>query len=143
MPRANVSRTIQSYLQLLTEQMHHYATLRLFDGLELAAAGRLCLDAQVPALISLESDVCACSLIGLATYRKEGSYHQELLCLEAHYDPNEVIGLGPARWNQLADLLAYQLVAQLVQWKKDKEMVAFSPIAATTGLKPDRQRFYL
>lgn len=143
MARPNVSRTLQSYLQLLTEQAYHYATLRLFDGLELAARGRLCLDAQVPALISLESDACVCSLVVLISYRKEGTYHQELLQFESHYDPNEVLGLGPARWNQLADTLAYQLIGQLVQWKKDKEVVAFSYIAATTGLKPNRQRFYL
>jgi hypothetical protein len=141
--RPNVSRTLQSYLQLLTEQAHHYATLRLFGGLEMGARGRLCLDAQVPALISLESDECACSLVGLVSYRKDNVYRQELLCIEGHYDPNEVLGLGPARWNQLADSLAYQLVGQLVQWKKDREMVTFSYIAATTGLKPDRQRFYL
>ncbi|MBE7473135.1 MAG: hypothetical protein DPW09_36160 [Anaerolineae bacterium] len=143
MPRPNVSRTLQSYLQLLTEQTYHYATLRLFGGLELAARGRLCLDAQVPALISLECNECACSLVVLASYRKDGAYHQELLQFEGHYDPNEVLGLGPARWGQLADTLAYQLISQLVQWKKDKEVATFSYLAATTGLKPDRQRFYL
>jgi hypothetical protein len=115
----------------------------LFDGLELVTRGRLCLDAQVPALASPESDECACSLVALASYRKDGTYHQELLQFESHYDPNEVLGLGPARWGQLADTLAYQLVSQLVQWKKDKEMATFSYLAATTGLKPDRQRFYL
>jgi hypothetical protein len=141
--RPNVSRTLQNYLQLLTEQAHHYATLRLFDGLEMAARGRLCLDAQVPVLLSLESDECLCSLVVLASYRKDDTYHQELLQFECHYDPNEVLGLGPARWGQLADTLAYQLISQLVQWKKDKEVATFSYLAATTGLKPDRQRFYL
>ncbi|GIK43773.1 MAG: hypothetical protein BroJett011_76060 [Chloroflexota bacterium] len=142
MPRQNVSRTMQSYLQMLSEQMHHYATLRLFDGIEVAGAGKLCLDAQVPALLSDEAE-CVCALVVYVSFCKEGVYGRELLHFESHYDPNEVLALGPARWGQMADLLAYQLVSQLVQWKKEHEMVAFSYLAPTTGLKPDRQRFYL
>jgi hypothetical protein len=133
---------MQSYLQTLSEQMRHYATLRLFDGIEMAGADKLCLDAQVPALLSNESE-CACALVVFASFCKEGTYGQELLHFESHYDPNEVLARGPAHWGQMADLLAYQLVSQLVQWKKEHEMVAFSYLAATTGLKPDRQRFYL
>lgn len=143
MARQNASRTIQSYLQLLTEQLLHYATLRLFDGLELAARGRMCLDAQVPVLNSPEASEYACSLIALVSYRRNDSYRQEVLQIDSHYDPGEVMALGPARWNQLADTMAYQLVSQMVQWKKDKEVAVFSYLAPTTGLKPDRQRFYL
>ncbi|MCL4301113.1 MAG: hypothetical protein KJ077_35600 [Anaerolineae bacterium] len=142
MARQNVSRTIQSYLQMLSEQMRHYATLRLFDGIEVAGAGKLCLDAQVPALLSDETE-CVCALVVYASFCKGDVYGRELLHFESHYDPNEVLALGPARWGQMADLLAYQLVSQLVQWKKEHEMVAFSYLAATTGLLPDRQRFYL
>jgi hypothetical protein len=134
---------MQNYLQTLSEQMRHYATLRLFDGLEVAASGRLCLDAQVPALSSPDETECKCTLVVLASFCKGGVYGQELLRFESHYDPNEVLGLGPARWGQMADTLAYQLIAQLVQWKQDKQAVAFSYLAATTGLLPDRQRFYL
>ncbi|MBE7553719.1 MAG: hypothetical protein HS126_21835 [Anaerolineales bacterium] len=142
MPRQNVSRTMQSYLQMLSEQLRHYATLRLFDGIEVAGAGKLCLDAQVPALLSDEAE-CVCALVVYVSFCKEGVYGRELLYFESHYDPNEVLALGPARWGQMADLLAYQLVSQLVQWKNDHKMVAFSYLAPTTGLKPDRQRFYL
>jgi len=134
---------MQNYLQTLSEQMHHYAVLRLFNGLETAASGRLCLDAQVPALASPDGVECKCGLVVLASYRKGDTYSQELLRFESHYDPNEVLGLGPARWGQMADTLAYQLVAQLVLWRQDKQAVSFSYLAATTGLLPDRQRFYL
>jgi hypothetical protein len=54
-----------------------------------------------------------------------------------------VLGLGPARWGTQADTLAYQLVSQLVQWKSDKDVTLFNGLPATTGLKPNRQRFYL
>lgn len=138
-----VSRTIQSYLQTLAEQMRHYATLRLFDGLEANVNGRLCLDAQVPVLDSEMAEEYGCSLTALASYRQGSVYRQVLLCFENHYDPGEVLSLGPVRWGQLADTLAYQLVGQLVLWRQDKDRVTFSYIAATTGLKPDRQRFYL
>ena len=70
-------------------------------------------------------------------------YRQELLHFESHYDPGAVMALGPARWEQTADTLAYQLISQLALWTKDKQAVTFSYLAATTGLKPDRQRFYL
>lgn len=144
MTRPNVSRTMQSYLQLLTEQLCHYATLRLFGGFEQVAHGRLCLDAQVPVLASPDGQqLCECSLVAWVSYRKDGVYHRELLRFESHYDPGEVLGLGPARWETLADTLAYQLISQLVQWKRDKEVVLFNGLPATTGLKPNRQRFYL
>jgi hypothetical protein len=140
--RVNVSRTIQSYLQVLTAQSSHYATLRLFDGLELVVRGRLCLDAQVPVLIAPDSS-CECGLTLLASYRKGDVYRQEILYFESHYDPGEVMSLGPSRWPQLADMLAYQLVGEVVQWKKDKDAILFGYLAITTGLKPNRQRFYL
>jgi hypothetical protein len=141
--RRNISRTIQSYLQALAEQMRHYAVLRLFGGLESSLNGKLCLDAQVPVL---ESDQpYEYSLTVLVSYRKGDVYQQELLRFESNYDPGAIIALGPARWGQMADTLAYQFIAQLVMWTRseDKQAVTFSPLAATTGLRPDRQRFYL
>jgi hypothetical protein len=141
--KRNISRTINNYLLTLAEQMHHYATLRLFNGLETGANGRLCLDAQVPVLQPDGEQMYECSLTVLVSYRKEDVYRQELLYFESRYDPGEVLGLGPVRWGQMADTLAYQLISQLVLWKRDKQAVAFSYLAATTGLKPDRQRYYL
>jgi hypothetical protein len=138
-----ISRPIQSYLQSLSEQMRHYATLRLFDGLESRLEGRLCLDAQIPVLMTDNDQEYECCLVALASYRQDEVYRQELLRFECHYDPMVVVGLGPARWGQLADTLAYQLVGQLVLWAQDKDKVAYSYLAATTGLKPSHQRFYL
>lgn len=138
-----ISGIITHYLMTLAELTRHYAVLRLFDGLETRVNGRLCLDAQVPVLVPEGGQLYCCGLVVLVSYRKGDTYHQELLPFESHYDPREVVELGPARWGQAADTLAYEFISQLVQWTKDKDKVAFSYLGPTTGLKPDRQRYYL
>ena len=130
----------------LTEQLRHYAILRLFNGLETCLNHNLCLDAQVPVLAaqSANSDqLYEYSLTTLASYRSGDIYREQLLRFESHYDPGEILSLGPARWGPTTDTLAYQLIGQLVLWTQDKQVVTFKPLAATTGLKADRQRYYL
>jgi hypothetical protein len=139
----NVSRTLQSYLTFLTDQVRLYASLRLFGGLEALTLRKMCLDAQIPALLGQSGQLSACDLVAQVSYGKVDRYHQEVLRFESHYDPGEVMELGPARWDSPADTLAYQLVGQVVQWKRGKQVVTFGELEATTALKPDRQRFYL
>lgn len=141
--RKVISGIITHYLMTLAELTRHYAVLRLFDGLETRVNGRLCLDAQVPVLKPEGDQVYGCSLAVQVSYRKGDTYRQELLHFESHYDPAEIVTIGPARWGQAADTLAYEFISQLVQWTKDKDKVAFSYLGPTTGLKPDRQRYYL
>lgn len=139
----NISRTVQGYLTYLAGRMNHYATLRLFGGVEARAAGRLCLDAQVPILTPGADSEYIYSLTVQVSYCKEGVYRRELLQFDGRYNPTEILALGPARWEQTADLVAYQFIGQLVQWVQDKHPVVFNCLAATIGLKADRQRFYI
>lgn len=143
MTQVVVSLTIQNYLRMLAERSGYWTTMRLFNGVPAAVQGRLCMDAQVPVLATPPGHLCDCSLVAQVSYFDCGSFHQDVLHFECHYDPGEVFGLGPAYWNSLADTLAYQMVSQLVEWRKTRGMVTFMLLEATTSLKPNRQRFYV
>lgn len=138
-----VSRNIQSYLTLLAAQARHYAVLRLFRGLDAAAYRRLCLDAQVPALLGSDGVQMDCTLMAKVSFVREGKYVTDQLRFECHYDANLVISEGPLHWPASTEVLAYQLISQLVQWTVGRDRVTFIPMEETERLKPDRQRFYI
>ncbi len=95
------------------------------------------MDAQVPLILEGQY---LCALVTLVSTEEKP---KELLSFEITYEPGVLLRGSPGRRAELIDLIAYQVINGLVEKLKSKGPVTFHRLEASTGLKPDRQRYYL